>query len=434
MNLKTAIYLLGAALLSTFFSCMGGSDPEEIYSPDAQITSFSIKGHAIFPGNDTVKNGLDAIRFSIDQINSQIFNRDSAKYGLQLTKKVIVTFSTASGANLLNITNGDSVVVQSGDSIDLRKPVILRSYALTGDKKEYTVKLNIHTVDPDSIGWKQVNSNVGGLNEIKMVMFNDLFYYFVNIPRSESDRNTWLFVFSDESMSELGTIISDSLNPILSQMQQFKEDLFVCTYSDKLYTANIKSNFSEWTQIPSEYPVKNVFGVVDKINVLALAVEKNDTIVSAAFDGKNWKYGDKLPDRFPTQDFSSLSYTRANTGHLTIAGGETGTSWSTTDGLYWAQIGNLPFNLRKANVFRYDNKFYLLNGIESTYNTSVYTSVDQAVTWQLAPSKVNLPKNYTSRTGADVVVDSDNMIYIIGGRNEGNPVNDIWKGRLNKLN
>ncbi|MCL2651126.1 MAG: kelch motif-containing protein, partial [Candidatus Azobacteroides sp.] len=193
--------------------------------------------------------------------------------------------------------------------------------------------------------------------------------------------------------------------------------------------------------VPYEYPVKNIFGTVDKINVLALAVEKDGLIVSATFDGTNWQYGNELPSLFPTEDFSSISYTNTsiNVGHLSIAGGTSQTAWGTIDGLYWAKMGStLPPNVQGANIFLYDNKFYLLNGSntgESSYNKSIYTSSDGAITWQLSPSQAYLPPDdYKFRTGASVVVSKDNTIYIIGGQYSGNPVTDIWKGRLNKLN
>ena len=359
MNLRTAIYILGVALLSTFVSCLGDNDnnTEVVYSPDAQITSFSIKGHIVLPGNDTIKkNGLDAIRFSIDQVNGKIFNGDSAMYKLVLPDSVAVTFSTASGSNLLKITNGDTVLLKSGNFIDIRKPVKLLSLAQTGDTKEYTVTFNIHQIDPDSIWWQKVSGDL-------------------DIPNQ------------------------DVLPPA-----------------------------------SSKYPIMNVFGRLPLKDIVAMAVDSAGIIISAAFDGSNWKYGDKLPDELPTQDFSSLSYTRANAGYLTIAGGTSGTTWGTTDGLYWTKIGNLPANMQGANVFIYDDKFYLLNGMTDTYNKSIYTSKDGGITWQMAPTKTNLPKDYTFRTGASVVVDSENIIYIMGGGNGGKPVTDVWRGRLNRLN
>ncbi|MDR0231894.1 MAG: DUF6242 domain-containing protein [Dysgonamonadaceae bacterium] len=437
MNLKTAIYILGVVLLSTFVSCLGGSDEQEIvYSPDAQITSFSIK-------NDSIDKELSTIKFSIDQIKGEIFNRDSARYGLVLTEKVIVTYYTASGSIARNVTNEDSVWVKSGDSIDLREPIYLLSYAATGGTKKYVVKFNTRTVDPDSIWWQQVNSDLDFLGhpDTKTVMFNGVLYCFTNYPVSPTwgyNNSTVLHISSDKGQSWGEPMyISLSLDPILSQMQQFGNELFVCSDFGKLYKANISDNFSIWTEVTSEYPVKNIFGTVAGIKVLALAVEKGGSIVSATFDGTNWKYGDKLSDALPTQDFSSLSYIRANVGRLTIAGGTVGTSWSTTDGLSWTRIGNLPSNMQGTNTFLYDGKIYLLNGFAAGngYSRSVYTSIDGTMTWQLAPAKTNIQsRGYMARTGASVVVDNDNIIYIIGGRSAGIPVNDIWRGRLNSLN
>jgi len=445
MNLKTAIYILGVTLLSTFASCLGDKDDntEVVYSTDAQITSFSIKGHIVLPGNDTIKNGLNAIGFSIDQIEGKIFNRDSAIYRLILPEKVAVTFSTASGANLLNITDKDSVWIKSGDSIDIRKPVQLRSFARNGDTKEYTFTFNIHQIDPDSIWWQLVNRNLGflGQEETKTVIFNDVFYCFekngiygnkIFLHISLDKGVTWKIIPATV-LKSMAFPLDLPVDAVLSQMQHFGEELFVCTAAGELYKANISNNFTSWEKVNAKH-VKNIFGTVAKENVLALAVEKDGIIVSATFDGKNWKYGDKLPELLPKQDFSSLSYTRANAGHLTIAGGISGTTWGTTDGLSWTKIGDLPSNMVGSNVFIYDDKFYLLNGMTDTFNKSVYTSKDGGITWQLSPTKTNLPKGYTFGTGASVVVDSENIIYIIGGNKGDTQVTDIWRGRLNRLN
>jgi len=422
MKLKTTIYILGVLFLSTFCSCLTNDNSEVIYSSDAQIISFSV-------ANDSIDTSLSTTNFSIDQINNLIYNKDSLNYGISLSKKVVVTYSTSSGLNVLNITKGDSVWVSSGDSIDLKTPVTLRAYAINGDKKEYLVKLNIHTVDPDSIWWKQVNSNLAFLseNETKTILLRGVFYCF-----SKSDAIK-LNTSTDNAVSWMDRgDVNLPLDADLSQIQvQGDSLLFVCTASGDLYKANISDNFNSW-QISSD-SVKNIFGILPEKEVLTLAVEKGDSIISATFDGKNWEYGDKLPDTFPKSDFSTVSYERTVTDkRLTITGGTSGTSWSTTDGLSWTQIGNLPLNIQGANVFMYDDRFYLLNG--NTYNKSVYTSIDGTVTWQLSPSKANLPDNYMSRTGASVVVDSKNIIYIIGGKNGNNPVNDIWRGRINELN
>ena len=458
MNLKTTFYIVGVIILSTLTSCLGDKDePEFILPTDATISSFSIIGDLVLPsdtGNITIKNGLNEIVFSIDQINGLIFNRDSAQYGMILPDTIRVKYTTASRLTIYNIIDGDSVPINSEkDIIDLSKPLTFRSFALNGDSKDYTFKFNIHQIDPDAFWWKKVNSDLDFSlpDETKTFIFNDIFYCFVRYKMSVHVGfqmiSTDLHISSDKAVS-WGDAISISLpvSSILSQMQQCGKDLFVCSDNGELYKANINDNFTSWIKIDSEYLVRNVFGAVniehENKSLLALAVEKGGFRVSATFDGANWSYGDTFPASFPRGDFSSLSYTRMNTGFLTIAGGTlgtwnpegtwnpAGTTWSTKDGLRWTQIGDLP-NIRGANVFFYDDRFYLLNGND---NQSIYTSINGGLTWQVSPEKVNFPAGYTSRAYASVVVDSDDVIYIIGGYNAGNPVTDIWKGRLNRLN
>lgn len=441
-------------MLLSLVSCLEdkGEDTEYIIPTDATISSFSIKGDLVFSDNgkrDTIKNGLNEIVFSIDQLNNRIFNRDSARYGMILPDSVIVKYTTAfikdsvasTRFQIYNIIGKDSIPLRSGkDSISLSQPLTLRSFAAKGNWKDYTFQFNVHQTDPDAFWWKQVNSDLDiSMAETKAVIFNDVFYCFARpittLPCIDCVPPTIDLHISSDMAESWGNPITTNLpnNIILSQIQQFGEDLFACTFSGELYKANVDDNFTSWTQVSSEYPVRNVFGAVANTNILALAVEKDGLLVSATFNGAEWLYGNELPESFPKENFSSLSYIRTYTGFLTIAGGTARATWSTTDGLHWVQMNApLPPNTQGANIFLYDDKFYLLNG---NGNQSIYTSRDGANTWQIAPDKVNFPTGYTLRKGASVVVGKDNTIYIIGGeKNTGNPVNDIWKGRINKLN
>ena len=451
MKFKTAFYIFGTSLVLTFASCLGDGDNSEIiYSPDAEIISFSIQ-------NDSIVKGLDAIKFSIDQINGEIYNKDSAAYGLKLTDRVILTYSTASGSEILNITNiaeGDSVWVKSGDSIDFTKPLKFRSYAITGDTKEYNVKFNIHKVDPDSIWWKQVNKDLEFLDygvyvtDKKAFIFNDIFYCFTHRFGNLSGYTlTCVNISSDMGVNWKSTNVNGIFEPNLSQMQQYGDELFVCSSRDHLYKAALNDNFTTWTPVPSAYSIKNIFGTLtldikNKKEVLVLAVEQAGKKYFATYDGISISLDDdtqyEVPSEFPTEAFSSISHTRANVGRLTVAGGDKSAVWETMNGFQWTQLGVLPSQIQGANVFLYDDKFYLLNGITNgKYNDAVYTSVNQGLTWSLAPSKTYLPSSYVFRAGASVVVSDDDMIYIIGGRLNEAPwdiMTDIWKGRLNRLN
>ncbi|MCL2651098.1 MAG: DUF6242 domain-containing protein, partial [Candidatus Azobacteroides sp.] len=260
MNLKITFYTLGVVLLSTLTSCLGSDNTEYISSSDAQILSFSITGNIVLPGinkNDTITSGLDNIIFSIDQINGHIFNQDSVQYRIILPNSVIATYTTVSGFPIYKITDGDTTLINSGqDSINLSKPLKFLSYAINGDKKEYTFNFNIHQIDPDAFWWKPVNSDLDFLNqpETKTFIFNDTFYCFTKyqIPSYAGVISPIvLHISSDKGMTWGDPIdIGMPSDIILSQMQQFGKDLFACTPSPfgYLYKINIRDNLTSWTQ------------------------------------------------------------------------------------------------------------------------------------------------------------------------------------------
>lgn len=439
MNRKVPFYILVITVFSTLFSCLDSSDTVEvIYSPDAEITSFKIG----IRRNDIDSTRVDSIYFSIDQINSQIFNKDSAGYGFVFTEKAVLKFTTASGYAIINVTGGDSVLVTTGDSIDFTNPILFRSYAATGGTKTYLAKFNIHQIDPDSMQWKQVSEENSFLNgeQMKTVIIDDSFYCFnkVSIP-SASGYNTKIVLYKSSDMAVTWHDVPAVNLPYdtdLSQLQVYNENLYVCTSSGELYTTT-SASVTSWTKISSEYPVKKVFGVIDQTNKLVVAVEK-EGLRSAVWNGASWVYGNLLSSNFPSV-FSSLSYTRANTHHLTIVGEDVSSVWGTIDGIYWSMLsatGSLPSGITGSAAFLYNEKFYMLNGYipDNGYNEYVYSSRDEANTWVMEESKTYITSNdYRFRTNASVVVDSNNFIYIIGGNHDDIQLTDIWKGRLNKL-
>ncbi len=430
MNFKTLYYIFGVILLSTLVSCLGDSYEEEYFiSPDAEITAFSIK-------NDAISTDLANVVFSIDQKNGLIYNQDSAQYGLVLSEKVILTISNVVGGWIYNIADNDSTLITTGDSIDLSTKIKIRSYSATGQYKDYSVMLNIHQVDPDSMVWKKTMGDIDFLEtpETKTILNNDIFYTF---SKEENKVNLYSYSYSDLiANTKTSTITNLPSDAVLEQIQSYKDNVVTFTNSGDLYKAS-KSDMSVWNKIELDagYLVRAVLGTVDKIDALSLIVNKGEGNIYALYKDNSWLYGSKVPENFPLQSFSSISYTNVEKGRLFVSGGITATSCSTIDGLEWMNQGNsLPGLIQAANIFRYNNQFYLLNGKSTTYNQIVYSSVDQGNTWQESASKMNLPKEYTYRENASVVIDSNNKVYIIGGKNDARFTPDIWEGKLNKLN
>jgi len=456
---KSGLYLLSFLILvSLMASCLGNGADEDTYSmTDAQLLSFSLSSDSV--------SSLASVVFSIDQQGDGtglIYNYDSMAYQTVIKDKVIVTYLSGAGtSNVLNITNGDSIWVQSGDSIDISQPLTLKVFALNGKTtKLYTVQLNIHQVDPDSMQYHLIASNLPFLQTIedtKTVVFNNQFLTYSrfiipptsgysNVARlySSSDAVNW----TDEGASGLPA------NTVVKGIQSNGVQLFAYTDDGELYVRNNPDD-DQWelANKPESIKVTSILGYLNagpnQQEGLSLVVETGG-VNTFAFADKSltqWDYDSitpaPVPDNFPLYDFSNLSRELMYSQRIFIFGGTSlngviqNAVWSTQNGRYWAKLTNdvnvFP-PLEGANVFYYNGEIWLLNGKSEIYcNSEVYYSIDGGVTWQTKPVNTQMPENYSLRYGASLVMANDNKsFYIIGGK-QNTVFPEVWKGFLNKM-
>lgn len=185
-------------LLAVFFaatsimtSCLDNDVEQITYTSETSITGFSLGTLNINRmGKD--KNGLDRpyvdtldcsnYPFTIDQINRIITNKDSLPVGTHIDK---VITSITYDAGMLGYTPKGSdhdTIWTSTDSIDFTEPVEFKVYAYSGvEGKPYTITINVHQQEPDTISWKKFDNNPfsdGNLSEQKAVYANEKVYVF----------------------------------------------------------------------------------------------------------------------------------------------------------------------------------------------------------------------------------------------------------------
>ena len=174
----------------------------------------------------------------------------------------------------------------------------------------------------------------------------------------------------------------------------------------------------------------------DKQEELALIVKDKDVLRFAfAKDPVTYLLGEKIPENFPLTGFSVLN-DRSFAGRLTIIAGLQSV-WATDNGLYWVNlfdtIGDLPL-IEGGNAFFYNGEIWFLNGkiVNGGYNSKVYFSIDGGRVWKEKPQKMQAPASFPLRQDATVAVDEEGKyFYIVGGRNQGGTLGDVWKAALN---
>ena len=444
MLLKKGLLFISSLLfiIGLLSSCLGGNEYDDgIVTEDAEILYFNLSSDSV----PTLTN----VVFSIDQDNSVIYNNDSMPYLTEIKDKVIVTYTSAAQTNnVLNITDGDSIWVNSGDSLDVSKPLQFRVYAVNGiTKKTYTVKLNIHQVNPDSVQYMQVASAQAFLQaeELQTILFKDNYYTFTRTNGeiklySSSDALIW----NEISLSGLPA------NTVIRGIVSNGDTLFAYT-ADSDYYECTGSTASDWVKVNLDYPVVTILGYLklgqgqpQLSEGLSFIVKKDGQNVFAFLSNNQWTYGDVVPDNFPVSDFASFQSERMKLGYITIIGGLSSAGelmndvWSTGNGLYWARLTNTTFifpPLQGANVINYNNEYWILNGKEEDgwYNPGVYSSKDGGTTWVFRDTLSLYPDSYPKRSGASAVVDRNGVyFYILGGQSgNGGVLTDIWKGFIN---
>jgi hypothetical protein len=426
-------------IISLLTSCSGNNEYDEIPdTEDAEILFFNLS-------NDSVP-ALKNVVFSIDQTHNLIYNHDSMAYLTEIKYKVIVNYTSEAGNNnVLNVTDGDSIWIKSGDSIDVSKPLSLRTYSLSGKTtKTYTVKLNIHQVDPDSVKYIKIASDQAFLQaeEIQTILFKDIFFTF-----TKNSDEIELYRSSNAVDWEKIQLTGLPANTVVRGIRSNDEKLFAYTVDGNYYEC---TNVTNWSKINLDYPVVSILGYL-KLGEgqsqlkegLSLIIRKDNQDVFALIADNQWIFGDIIPAGFPVSDFASFSSERMKLGYLTVIGGLSLTgevlnnTWSTGNGSYWAKLTNTESAfppLRGANVIYYNDEYWVLNGKQSdnTYNPGVYSSIDGGANWSLSAKKCFYPENYPKRYGASVVVDGKGIyFYILGGKND-TVLPEIWKGYINR--
>jgi hypothetical protein len=446
--LKNGLYLLSFSIFAGLMaSCLGNNSTVADTYPitDAELLSLNLT-------SDSVPL-LDSVFFAIDQRAGLIANYDSMPFQTVIKDSVIIAYISGAGTdNILNITNGDSIWVKNGDSISISNPLTLRVYALDGKTtKTYTLQLNIHQVDPDSMQYAQAASGLSFLQteDTKTVAFNDRFLTYSRI------NNEIQLTGSSDAVNWVQETCGLPANAVISGIQNAGNRLFVFTDDGNLYVRDSLAVTDQWTLVdkPSSIKIKSILGYLsaspNNPEGLSLIVESAGVNTFAMTD-KNlaqWNYDSiaptPVPDNFPLSGFSSYGLQQMYLSRITVFGGISadGTvqnaTWATSDGRYWAKLTNdvnVYPPLEGANVFYYNNEFWLINGKSGNdYNKDVYYSPDGGITWQLQPVKCNLPDDYLGRYGASLVLDKDNKyFYIIGGK-QTSVLSDVWKGFLNKV-
>ena len=450
-------------------SCLGGNSNSGIDDwtlGNAQIASFVLSSDSV--------PGLSNVKFTIDQLNSKIFNRDSMPYGTEIKEKIFCDLKfddqNLGVGNILFVSQstGDSVVwTSSSDSIDFSAPVTITVTPYDGlSKKIYEAKLNIHQENPDTMVWHKYSGLITGktFKDMIVIPFDGSYYMYA------LEKDIYRLYKSDTKNTDDWNEIALNGFPekaVLSQITEYEGDLYAISEDYTLYCSYAGQNSEEeqnWMVVDGVPAIKTLLGclsdniVSGRASVLSGIALEDETLHFISINKNNeWEIGSAIPEKFPVSGFGSLDYETMYHPRIIVTAGRDSNDelsnnvWSTMDGLSWTLLTTkvAVFSPREgASLFYYDNNLFIIGGIDSSGKAlkDICYSKDQGINWICEiisddPEDTStkyyykMPSDYFSRGFTSAIVDQNNYILLFGGKagDDKNVFNDLWRGRINRL-
>lgn len=409
------------AVVLSLSSCADSDKDEQSISEEAVITKFALMG------NDTI----EGYSFVVDSDSMVIYNPDSIEYGLGVDSLYAVINPT-----FYKVWVNDTVDFYLFDTLWMNFEQSVWYTVVAADEKTeatYELRINRHTVDPDTMVWNGVASQVyrGVSTAERAVAMGDRLVYMVEVDGAvsvyvSSDGRVW-----DESVPE-GLPAGADLRHAVAM------DSSVCvTAGGRLYES---ADGLKWLEREMDVMVDRLLFAMN--GVLYAVVTEGESQVLVSRDGGVWSRVAALPYDFPVRGEAVTVaknpagvYRAFVVGGMDAAGKCLSSVWSTENGAYWSNLtsGSTGVTPRAyAGVAQYANHLMLFGGRDADGKVvgDELWSKDYGLTWEsTAETKVVLPQLYVRRYDLSVVPLQDGSLYLIGGRaSDDTSIADVWRG------
>ena len=421
MRIKFLSFIASFFMVSFVITSCLDDDNNIEYSPDATIHAFAL---------DTA--GLGSYKFTIDQLSREIYNEDSLPVHADtiIDKILIKTLTTASGVVTMKDKSGNDSVININDSIDLREPLTIKVWsteALAGispnQTKEYTIKVNVHQHDPDSLRWKymdKINNQIQITGEQKSIIFgSEVFTYSVVNSRLYVYKNSLTNFGSGTPQETIGLPEGKLPTSIITFKFDGSNAMLYATSDDyKVYESEDGINWE----------VSKKFG--DKVELLLATLTNNQIsricYIKKEADNQRYFYYQtndkqietletydegKVPANFPTKNISYTVYESATNIKSVLLVGDTETATLADDSelettIVWAYDGSKWVEFSTTSSVAYCPKYtqpsiIYYNDLVYIFGqnfSSIYVS-NQGLFWRKANSKFAFPHRDWSKGG-----------------------------------
>lgn len=431
---KRNIYI--TAIVSCLILSMSACNEKDDGSSQSSYTpseSVAVNAFALHT-NPKVMANLDSVYFSIDLTNGVIFNADSLPMGTDVSHLIAdISFPSTVTSAVIEMTDGThrtgtfDYKANSLDSIDFTGNVTMTLSASDAITKKYTIKVNVHKSQPDSIVWDKVAyADLPVENAIaqKTISADNKV---ISIIKDASGAVILASTTDVASLQWSKTNLSPGFTPDVKSLSFCNGAYYMLSDSGELYSS---TNAISWISTGKIW--KSIIGAYGE-DILGIALN-NGVYVHTSYPGNMTP--EAVDEDFPIEGFSNLATFSSKwsdnatcfiTGGRTVSGEYSSKTWA-YDGNLWTDISSVPLpamqNMTLVPYYIYHQTSTIYEQTEYTIwmtiggqnpdgtpNRNVYMTIDNGVNWGKAPMLMQLPDYIPSLHSTDVIVANSDKEY-----------------------
>lgn len=428
LNCLMVLLIAGSGI--TITSC-NAKEEETLTDNYVASESVAVTGFSLAADLRVMRN-LDSVFFSIDLEHGVIFNADSLPKGTNITKLTPkIKYPSSVKTAVIEMTGGThregtvNYYNNANDTIDFTGSVKLTLGTTDNEiTKTYTLKVNVHQADPDTIYWENtatmaLPSRMADPLEQKSIAWGNGVMTIVK----EADSSYTLATTSD-IFEAIWTKqqLEPGFTPALHTLTPASDGtLYMLSESGELMAS--ADGARTWSSLDSGW--QEIIGMYGEI-LLGTSLE------SSTLTMKSWPQGSmpamEMPAGFPLTGYTSpVEFINRWTPDPTIvifggypfASSGKSPAWA-FDGSQWVNIAEnaLP-SMQGMSVVKYYSYlnsssngllkefevFLAFGGIDANgnLNNTIYVSYDYGINWQKAQEYMQLPASMVSGSGLDAL-------------------------------
>lgn len=377
-----------------------------------------------------------------------IENKDSLLYGTRLSGVLLDIAFTGGYLEYRSTKSDDEAwrIYSRTDSIDLTSPIQLRVHASDGQSNTlYTLKINVHQMESDSMRWTRVATAADVLDSMKRTQAFKL-QGEACLLGAQTDGIYLAQHTADTVWTKALTNLP--LSAQLNTLRSTDSKLFISTEEGALYQS---TDGLSWETFGAQLPNMQLVAVTnERLYALSGGYLWRSNHSAQQWEKETVYEGER--GKLPNKILAGLTYERSNgVQHVVMMGQNEAVNdsacvvWDKTwddlnpaDSTAWQyyEVGVenqfvCPL-VEQLQVVNFDNRLYAFGGKalkgwpEWTPLGKALYSLDYGLTWR-TEKMWSLPESLAGCKGlVTVTLDGKNNLWIIAG-------NEIWRGKINRL-